>query len=324
MTMKLFLVGYIQQTVKIMSSKISTAKFVEKLKRINPNIAIIGEYTKAQEPIRAKCLVCGHEWDPTPNRLLVGKGCPNCAGNLRYTKKSFADSVLKINRDISIIGEYTGKRNRIDVKCDKCGHIWSPIGDSLLRGHGCPKCAGNNRSTERTKGKDLFIQQLSKINDTISLVSDYNGSARKSEFVCKLCGNKWSATPKNILHGTGCPNCASSFGERKVSIVLKSLGVSFIREHTFQDCRSTRVLPFDFYLPDYNACIEFDGIQHFEPVPHFGGDERFTERKRNDEIKTKYCDQKGIRLLRIPYFNICSVERDVTRFIEGIGGDLCE
>ena len=193
--MRLFLVGYIQQTVKIMSSKISTAKFVEKLKCINPNIAIIGEYIKAQEPIRVKCLVCGHEWDPTPNGLLVGKGCPNCA---------------------------------------------------------------------------------------------------------------------------------SSFGERKVSIVLKSLGVSFIREHTFQDCRSTRVLPFDFYLPDYNACIEFDGIQHFEPVPHFGGDERFAERKRNDEIKTKYCDQKGIRLLRIPYFNICSVERDVTRFIEGTGGDLCE
>ena len=60
-------------------------------------------------------------------------------------------------------------------------------------------------------------------------------------------------------------------------------------------------MPFDFYLPDYNMCIEYDGIQHFEPTECFGGEKRFLETQQNDLIKTRYCEQNDIILLRIRY-----------------------
>ena len=70
----------------------------------------------------------------------------------------------------------------------------------------------------------------------------------------------------------------------------------------FDKCKGNkRKLPFDFYLPDYNTCIEFDGKQHFESVDHFGGDEEFVKRLENDKIKTEYCKNYNIQLIRIRY-----------------------
>lgn len=67
-------------------------------------------------------------------------------------------------------------------------------------------------------------------------------------------------------------------------------------------------MPFDFFIPSLNLCIEYDGIQHFQPIGHFGGLEAFEYRKTNDEIKTKYCDDKNIKLVRISYKEINKID----------------
>jgi len=66
-------------------------------------------------------------------------------------------------------------------------------------------------------------------------------------------------------------------------------------------CKSINHSPFDFYLPNLNMCIEYDGIQHFKSVDFFGGDEEFKKRKLHDNIKTQYCKDVNIILLRISY-----------------------
>jgi len=69
-------------------------------------------------------------------------------------------------------------------------------------------------------------------------------------------------------------------------------------------------LPFDFYLPKYNTCIEYDGEQHFQPV-QFGGislkeaELNLKNKKHNDNIKEKFCKMKNIHLLRIKYLDNC-------------------
>ena len=60
-------------------------------------------------------------------------------------------------------------------------------------------------------------------------------------------------------------------------------------------------LRYDFYLPKYNTCIEYDGIQHYESSKFYGGDRGLELRKVRDGIKTKYCEDNGIRLIRIKY-----------------------
>jgi len=48
-------------------------------------------------------------------------------------------------------------------------------------------------------------------------------------------------------------------------------------------------------------CIEFDGIQHFVPIKFFGGEVGLLKRIKNDKIKTDYCENKNINLIRISY-----------------------
>jgi hypothetical protein len=71
--------------------------------------------------------------------------------------------------------------------------------------------------------------------------------------------------------------------------------------HIKNRCKYINVLPFDFYLPKYNICIEYDGEQHFEPLEFFGGIKAFDELKKRDEIKTKFCRDNNIKLIRISY-----------------------
>lgn len=58
---------------------------------------------------------------------------------------------------------------------------------------------------------------------------------------------------------------------------------------------------FDFYLPEENICIEFDGEQHFRPIDYFGGENTFKLTQKRDKIKNKYCKNNNIKLLRIKY-----------------------
>lgn len=112
----------------------------------------------------------------------------------------------------------------------------------------------------------------------------------------------FKATYYDITHGiiTGNHNYLS-FGEQKTKESLIALNINFIQEYKFSDCKNKKPLPFDFYLPDYNICIECDGIQHFKPIKYYGGEEKFIQRQQNDKIKTQYCKNNNIKLIRIPY-----------------------
>ena len=81
-----------------------------------------------------------------------------------------------------------------------------------------------------------------------------------------------------------------------------SKNIKFKREYIFDDCFYNDVLRFDFYLPNYNLCIEYDGIQHFKPVDIFGGEEGFKVQLIKDKIKDDYCKNNNINILRIPYY----------------------
>jgi very-short-patch-repair endonuclease len=80
--------------------------------------------------------------------------------------------------------------------------------------------------------------------------------------------------------------------------------ISFVQEKRFEDCKDKRILPFDFYLPSYNLCIEFDGQHHFQEN-HF---KNYKSTKKHDEIKNQYCKDNDIDLLRIPYWEGNKIE----------------
>ena len=102
----------------------------------------------------------------------------------------------------------------------------------------------------------------------------------------------------------GCLRSESvSLFEVFIADILRDNLVSYYTEYTFEDCKGVgnKKLRFDFYLPDYNTLIEYDGMQHFKPIEYFGGEKHFNTQKQNDEIKNQYCESHKINLIRIPY-----------------------
>lgn len=101
---------------------------------------------------------------------------------------------------------------------------------------------------------------------------------------------------------------------------------------TFQDLkgRNNACLRFDFYLPEYNLCIEFNGQQHYEPVVFRHNksiskeeklkqaQEKFKRGQENDEKKIQYCKQNNIELLIIPYYEKEDIETIIKNKINQI------
>jgi hypothetical protein len=111
-----------------------------------------------------------------------------------------------------------------------------------------------------------------------------------------------------------CETNRKSFGEKKIKEFLDENSISYIREKKFESCKNIKELPFDFYLPEYNICIEYDGELHYRSSSFFGGDEALNRIKKNDIIKSNWCLKNKIKLIRIPYkkknkiFKILSIE----------------
>ena len=153
----------------------------------------------------------------------------------------------------------------------------------------------------RRKTQKEYIEEVMYKNTTVEVVGEYLGDGVKILHRCKICGNEWSVAPGHVLRGCGCPVCNSSHGEKIISQYLLDNKISFIQQYRFDDCKNIKPLPFDFYLTDYNACVEFDGIQHFVPIDALGGKQAFEVRKVNDLIKNEFCFTHNIPLIRIRY-----------------------
>ena len=126
----------------------------------------------------------------------------------------------------------------------------------------------------------------------------------KLTFKCK-CGCLFKISLIDFIKGNRqCSNCRNTIKsklEENTAIILQQFNIQYIQQFTFDDCKDKQLLPFDFYLPDYNICIECQGKQHFEIIDYFGGEERFNYTKKHDNIKKEYCDNNNIKLVYIDY-----------------------
>lgn len=129
---------------------------------------------------------------------------------------------------------------------------------------------------------------------------DYKNNKTNIIIVCKNHG-EFIQRPSHHLSGTGCPSCNESKGEREIAYLLDKNNINYKRQHTFEGCKNKKLLPFDFFIPLLNICIEYDGRQHFEAIDVFGGEEALRYIQHNDEIKTDYCKENNIKLIRIRY-----------------------
>ena len=298
------------------SQRFTTDDFIKRAKEVHgdyydySNVNYINSGTKVQ----IVCPIHGVFQMAPRKHVNTKQGCPECgkikigdtfrSNTLDFIKKSREEHGDKY--DYSLV-DY--KKNNIPVKiiCPIHGEF-EQIPQNHLAGSGCPDCSKESVLQSRTYDNDDFIRKSKEIHGEkydYSLV-DYTVSTDSVDIICPKHG-VFSQQAGSHMRGAGCPNCQESKGESYISNILTDFGIHFIRQHKFKDCKGDkgkkycRRLPFDFYLPQYNTMIEYDGRQHFEPISKFGGIEGFNKLRRNDEIKNEYCNRNNIKLIRIPY-----------------------
>lgn len=114
-----------------------------------------------------------------------------------------------------------------------------------------------------------------------------------------------------ILERSQSCGCVQSRGEELLSRILSEMNISFVKEKKFKDCinpKTERSLRFDFYLPDYNICIEYDGIQHFQKTNY--SHEDFEDRIIRDKIKDNFCKENQIRMIRFNKDDFNKITKD--------------
>ena len=289
------------------TKKLTTDEFIKRAKEIHGDEYDYSntEYINNRTPVKIICPTHG-EFNKSPVHHLRGQGCPICGNEQR--KKSLSRPEDEFIRKASEIHgnkfdyskvDYKNKESKITIICPIHGEFSQHAG-SHLRGTGCPKCSGKAQGTTES-----FIENSEKVHGDKYDYSNVNyvNAYTPVEIICKKHGS-FTQKPNNHLNGAGCPRCSESKGENLVNEILSSYNISYTRQYKFSDCtnnaigRYCRKLPFDFYVPIYNTTIEFDGQQHFIPV---FGEEEFKRLKKTDKLKDKYCEQNGIKLIRIPY-----------------------
>lgn len=285
----------------------SEEQYIEELDIKNPNLKLAGHYLGGEVPVSHCCKKHNVVWDISPNNALRGDGCCQCRSEkIRsvFLKpiESYIEELSIKNPCVRLIGEYINCNTPTEHYCTKHNNYFTISPECALRGHGCNECTSEKIKESRTKSEEQYIMELKEVQPNIVLKGKYVGCHVNTLHECLICGCEWSPRPSNLLSEYGCPCCIGSKGEKQVKTWLKQNKIIYIAQKKFDDCIDKRQLPFDFYLPNYNTCIEYQGKQHYEPIDYFGGEDTFLYIQYHDMIKRDYCYNKNFRLICIPYF----------------------
>lgn len=304
----------LSERISIKQSK-THEEYVSELEQINPNIEVLEKYTGADIKTLFKCKIDGFEWRTGAANVLSGTGCPKCAGNPRKTHDEYVQELSMVNPNIEVIGTYINIITKIQHRCKIHNYIWDGIPSTLLKGVDCPVCHYVKVAENLRMSHEEYVQRLYDINPNVICMEKYFDMKTPILHKCLIHDYEWMVAPNNLMRGHGCPKCGCRFskGEESVKNWLDLYEIDSVRQKTFDDCRDKYPLPFDFYLPNLNKAIEFDGIQHFKPVEAFGGEEGFKITVLHDQIKNQYCEDNDIPLLRIPYY--ADIEMELSNFL---------
>lgn len=264
---------------------------------------VLGEYKKAKSKILMKHNKCGTEFEVTPCSFKRGTRCHKCMKEKQFkaltrTTAEFKQMIYDIYGDeYTILGNYVRNHTPILVRHNICGRVFKVIPSDLLRNQHCRYCIGNVRSNIvefKQKVKNL-------VGDEYTVLGKYINASTPVLMRHNTCMNEFKITPSKFLSGRRCPVCKETSGEALVRQVLISNNIKYIYGYQINDLVDKGRLHFDFWLPDFKIAIEYDGLQHYKPIEYFGGKNAFERQHKHDLMKDKYCEDRGISLIRIPY-----------------------
>lgn len=266
--------------------------------------------------IQLMCNKCGSRFALSFRQILDRDwGCMSCfKENLRIDKNEIQVLLEKAENELSceclnkneiyVNKKKTKFKFLIDLDLyKKVTLIWETTLDTL-------RIILKNRKTAINKfyvflKEDQLKSLLEEFISDSGLIINYSGELKPKtvlECECPVCGEKENIKVSDLIYGKRKFKCKCNpqySGEAIIKSFLENNNIFFEAQKTFDWLKYQKPLKIDFYLPEYNIGIEYQGEQHFIPVKYFGGQDTFDTVTSRDKTKNKLCSENGIKMLYV-------------------------
>lgn len=280
-----------------------TAKFIQSAKLIHGDkydYSLV-HYSNCHTKVTIICQEHGKfEQSPTHHiHKTSPTGCPRCARPV-YDLESFVKAAKKLHGDVYDYSQfhYQNDKTHSVIICPTHGSFSKRPNDHIHGKQGCPTCALRQKADNQVMKVEEFIQRSKIIHSDRYDYSkvQYTHTLSKVTIVCPEHG-EFAQTPNRHLQGQGCSLCSGSHGERRVASWLEKHKIRYTTQATIREFNPKK--RFDFFLPDLQVYIEFDGEQHFRPC---FGRKLFELQTQRDLAANIWCADNNINLIRIAYY----------------------
>lgn len=269
-------------------------------------------------------------YETTCASFCSGKRCSYCVNHKVHPKDSFAQYCID-NIDKHFMDKYWGDKNTIDpfsispkasskkvwIKCINMDYhdeyLITP--SKFSDGGRCPYCTKREGSVHRLDSFGTICKDKLKHWSKNNKVSPFEISPRSGVerlFICQECGEEFKRTPHTLWNcdDVRCLECSKSKGEKFIEELLEKYKIEYEYQKTFDNLRGLcgGLLSYDFYLPEYNTLIEYQGNFHDGTAPQQSHKE-FLRQQEHDRRKKKYAKSIGVKLLEIWYWDFDNIEK---------------
>lgn len=219
-----------------------------------------------------------------------------------HTGKHIPNLIGKKFGRLAVLGFDSGKYIAQNNKCRntywmcecECGKLTSVRSD-LLTHHKTISCGCYNKDMIREKhSRNLTGMRFGKL-IAVRLTDIKDGKANVWECRCD-CGTVKNVRSTSLTSGaiTSCGCKKMSSGAKNIAEILSTNDIKFVPDFRVDN------MYFDFFV-DNSYAIEYDGEQHFRES--WRGKRQLDYQKSLDARKNEYCKNKGMPLIRIPYWH---------------------
>lgn len=165
---------------------------------------ILSDFSKASDPVSARCRRCGYEWITSPKNVGSGRGCPSCAGVVPVAQEEWDRRASE--QGVEWLERVRSSHTKTAARCVTCGHEWRVMPSHVASGTGCPKCRRAAAAAKRQVPRATRDAEAAAIG--MEWVDAPGGSKEERRIRCLTCGYVDRVTPASVVRGRLCKRCA--------------------------------------------------------------------------------------------------------------------
>ena len=166
-----------------MAKRLTTKEFILKARKVHGDKYFYEKtsYVNTLTKVKINCKKCGTTFKQPPKEHLKGKGCLNCGGSKKLTRKEFIKKSQKVHGNTHIYShvEYVNVTTRVKITCKKCKNEFLKTPNKHLLGQGCPLCSKRHQGEKsRILVTDFEKKANKKHNEKYKYFQDYEEKKR--------------------------------------------------------------------------------------------------------------------------------------------------